>query len=829
MPFIYRGLDAEVLDDYVEIDLQPQPHERAVLSGRLIEDATPSTQPLRVSQIEPSEQIRRRRKLLILGNAGIGKTTFSRHTIITEAKTPGMAPYFYEKERLVPFYVPLKAVDNAEPYPILRYVMKNEPLLQRGKSKKLEAFGQQRRTWFILDGYDEIPFPSSSNHVKRELQLLMNPPLKFSAGEYTDLYRSLANSRVWLTSRREFFYQHPVKLAEFGYSSEFAVGALVLELHGIGDNRKALIERIFGKYSNRRYIKERLSSEYFLQELDSTSAGINELSYNPLFLTVMCYVYVSKVSDRGSHEVDWIKNAVELIEDCTQLLLVDLDDAKARDLSFADRSALRRRRGAYTDEKRAFLPYFAASLYLEAKNVFLYDYLREKARKYFNDLSESPDSPEILSGLERDRPAIPSFAFQLINSGVFILVDRTLGGTLYDFPHRRFREVYALTFFDQDENFSQLLTLLGDPSSSELILFFARQSDRRVDLLTALLDRIRRTTEHRYLADLLLNVIEVWPLEIVSVQTYLKRFFLMSAKASVILCLPEKILDFISEDKHWVSSMNKLLVDEQGDDVIAGQCLACEILGVLNQPLLESTLLRRLEETSQHSQRLHMVFKYLLLFSTASLLERASSLIERDVTRNALIWVVAVEGRRIPDWEKSIESIYQQLEVRDQSVLLSTVRKQNKSFYEYLRSPRCDLGDYHHEVIAIIDLLQNSQFLEVWSHAKAGESRFDSVFLVTGRMLRLVDMEMRKILRGRSETQLQGKEERRFKKLQWDYRKLSGATEKVFYSASTLETHLGRGVATKVLGLGEIESTLIAQVESGYEGLLGPRLPSHFR
>lgn len=69
MPFIYKDIDTEVLCDFVDVNIQSLD-----LQGlREVSDS---------SLLSLEQRLQNRRKVLLLGNAGIGKTTYFRHTIL---------------------------------------------------------------------------------------------------------------------------------------------------------------------------------------------------------------------------------------------------------------------------------------------------------------------------------------------------------------------------------------------------------------------------------------------------------------------------------------------------------------------------------------------------------------------------------------------------------------------------------------------------------------------------------------------------------------------------------------------------------------------------
>jgi predicted NACHT family NTPase len=354
MPFIYKDLEAEVINDFVDVEFQNLEIGNLRLmaaSDRL--------------NLDDYERLRRYNHVLFLGNAGIGKTTFQRRAIITLATKRKDAQFVWDGEVRLPIYVPLKAIDNSAPYPILNYILRYNPLFsQAGGLEKLIDLASHRKLSLFLDGYDEIPFTGGgSNFVQIELGLILFPAsIEESVVKNTtfkEFYEALPETRVWLSSRREFFEQNPIPCPTAKSMNPTRLTAV--ELIGIGNNRIKLAKNIFDKYRRRaKKYEEILSEEYFLFDIESSNDNeLKRLSYNPLFLTVMCYIYAQKAIDANSFKVTWANNFEGLVFECINLLLNDLHEIKARDLPAAHRAALLTRRNAFLEEKQLFLQYFA--------------------------------------------------------------------------------------------------------------------------------------------------------------------------------------------------------------------------------------------------------------------------------------------------------------------------------------------------------------------------------------------------------------------------------------------------------------------------------------
>ncbi|MDT4954643.1 MAG: hypothetical protein QOJ02_2781 [Acidobacteriota bacterium] len=499
MPFIYtEELEADIEKDFVEVKIEPIDLE----SLKIISTHAP--------RIPLDERLRRTVKIIFLGHGGVGKTTFQRHSILDLIYKK--ATFIYEKERgnLVPFYVPLKAVDNTDRSPILRYLLeKNRMLSFESGIELLTTLAKEKKLFLFLDGYDEIQLTGSKsmgNYVQAELDLIMSSKQNLQDSlfrnadlKYKGVYQALERCRIWLSCRQEFFEQHPVKINSSDMHEKSNL--YPVELRGI-INRHRLAKNIFQKYPK---YSDLLNDESFIREVDRSEEELKSLSYNPLFLTVMCYIYVQKVKEHKNSRVNWVSSFNELILECLRLLLHDLDEDKARkDLSGEEKKAFLARRCEYINEKEEFLPYFASQLFQDDKNLFDIPYVKDKVRQFLTTECESPEEDTILTELKDDSTNHPHFAQQLASAGIFVIVDKHADEVLYDFPHRRFREVLAAKYFDEHD-FNYLINNLKKEGLSELLYVFFNLTESKDKIIDALLNKIRDGSDVDHYDSLLVN------------------------------------------------------------------------------------------------------------------------------------------------------------------------------------------------------------------------------------------------------------------------------------------------------------------------------------
>ena len=472
MPFIFRDISLTVLQDYVQLE-----YDRLDLAS--FEPRTQASHHL----TPPEDALQVNKRVLILGAPGVGKTTFQRYSILSIIKNYGRASFLYPSEKCLPIFVPLKAVDNSQPAPIIRYLTTNIPIFSGSRGRKrLEVLAKNSQLLLCLDGYDEISFSGATqNFVRDELNsmLLANESAvlsrNISSSGVGSLYSALAGCRIWIASRKEFFFHNPIDAIVSKFETSKAK-VLAIQFRGVGNNRMRLVSNIFSKYNlsstNQSLF---LDPEYFLGQIDSApERELVDLSDNPLFLTVMCYIYAKRVLETGSFEVPWVDKMDKLINVCVDLLLHDLDKEKARDLPEARRVALLKRRNAYLEEKRLFLTYFSAQLIFKQVPLFTFEMLKEEVKKFFEVDCRTNNSASIIAELSRDNLANPNFALQMIYCGVFIVAAVQGRTNLYDFPHRRFREVLAVRYIDTPEKYLELLTHSGSTGLSEFMQVFKK-------------------------------------------------------------------------------------------------------------------------------------------------------------------------------------------------------------------------------------------------------------------------------------------------------------------------------------------------------------------
>lgn len=582
MPFIYNKMKLTVLDDYVMANLV------SVNLNTLVK--TPISDPI--------YSLQNQNKVLFLGDAGIGKTTFQRHAILTIIKNKPV--YFHPNKKLIPFYVPLKMVNNEQQFPILNYLLDKYTYLS-GKSgfKKLHKLSEAQRLFIILDGYDEIQFPGGikgNNYIKDELTLMMRPrdyephEVTFGSKMYKSFYNNLRYNYVWMTCRDAFYEQHYLQ-------ADGAIGRNPLRLYsirneGIIDKRIDLIKSVFSKYPRKQKYKDLLDADYFLDQIDEhEDQEIRDISYKPLFLTILCYTYATKAIKAKSYKVKAAESFRDLIPECVSLLLIDLDEAKTRGFSEPKRALLRKTRNDFIPEKTDYLPFFATQLFRDDKRAFDYDYIKTKVFEFF-ELHPNPryqDKERIINGLQTDDTRYPNFVRQLINCGIFTIQEKTAETVLYDFPHFSFREVLASKYFEiQGSDF--IFTYLKEKELSELLYVYFTITKAYDLVLNNLLNlSVSNFQDAEYYNSVLLTCLRKAPDDYDPNPT-LNAFFIKCIERNSRLVFPSEIKDYIRRDEgliEFIREQFKVAVDLNQSYSLQ---LCCDLLYYHDRSLLNEML-----------------------------------------------------------------------------------------------------------------------------------------------------------------------------------------------------------------------------------------------
>jgi hypothetical protein len=601
MPFIYKDLTTLVLKDFVQVEIE-------TLSSLTLEPRKET-----IAQVSSDQRIRNRRKAIFIGNAGIGKTTFFRYTALSLIKSPTASEHFFPGEKLVSFYVPLKAVDNTKALPIFRYLLESHKYLAgTGGLKRLINLARQKRLLLLLDGYDEIylPPPNQRNFVVDELNVLIaqHLPSRIVKPSQTaiDFYKYAGDCRIWLSTRREFYALHPLDLNEDRDRMNGPLGFVALAVNGL-HNRSLLVNKIFDIYRNRADIyQDRLSEESFLQDIDLAGDDeLVELSHNPLFLTVMCYIYAHNIGDGVDGSAEYSRsNMSRLVLVCIDLLLKDLDSYKVRDLPPAQREVFRevfeKRRSLYKEEKEAFLGFFASRLLTRGMPVFNESEIIEAAREFFRIEYRDGHADEILRSLESRQQSSHGFVKQILNQGIFVLVPKTGDQLVYDFPHRRFREVLAARYLNDHEHIDEILENLGNLQYAEFLYVFFSISQFQNQILASSLRQVSYSGEGRRFGLLVSNCLKVKPRGY-DATPLLMEFLRDRTQSGRSFSIPKDVLDHLfpsKEELRWLAQQLRLAIGSGNPHLIAtispallrvSKALLLEILeteteGALKQP-----------------------------------------------------------------------------------------------------------------------------------------------------------------------------------------------------------------------------------------------------
>ena len=329
----------------------------------------------------------------------------------------------------------------------------------------------------------------------------------------------------------------------------------------------------------------------------------------------MLYI-CTKGNRRRDHQVLWANKFEDLIVECLDLLINDLDEIKARDLSKAQRAGLQTRRNLFSEEKKLFLQYFALQLFFDNKSIFNLEYLKSKITEYFTREHRIRSSDVILQGLVEDNPSKPNFALQLIYQGVFVLVDKSKSETSYDFPQRRFREVLASRYIATPERYEQLLANIEKRQFIEfLAVFFSSTGFRNLafqaESFAHILEKSKWQIETDYYVRVTRQFMKYKP-DDYDIAKVVGHFLLECLAARVYFRISKDVLKKYKPDTEIMASLAPTFKDAIAKSDPNRLSLCCTLLSTYNPPLLTELLSAAVSAQVGNRVLLPVLFQYLL-------------------------------------------------------------------------------------------------------------------------------------------------------------------------------------------------------------------------
>ena len=562
-------------------------------------------------------------KLLILGNAGMGKSTFLRYIVLCIIQNR-KNKYLRNSNDIIPILLPLKAIQNHQKSPILNYIFSELSIFKGEKGKKrFLKIANKQKFLLLLDGYDELGFVQGVNYAQYEINILLSTRIDKADGdkinsEYAEYYRALCSCGTCLSSREEFYRTYSLTGVSTPHTESIqSLGHILndfiaLRILGLDNNRINFVKSIFNRYKSRAKIfEENLDEELFIDNIDKThDSELIKFSRTPLFLTIMCYIYAEKIKENPAvFENVWSLKLEELITECVKILLKDLDEYKVRNLTKAQQLAFTRRRSDYFDEKLAFLNYFSFKLISDGKPIFDYKYITDQTKCFFTDLYKNDSSRLILEELADAKSDNPNFPTQLIFSGIFSTVSIISSELSYDYPHRRFREILAIKYLETNNKLDELLASITNPTLTEfIILVFITKGEYRNAITQSLLNEFYTNTEYSNANSILAECISKTDFDITDlIELNVQNWILLNTSIKI----SGRVLRLCRFNPSFVKTLEERLVKTSEENLNAINL----VLTILNQVkgfnLIDSTF-KGLSYTSNNN--LH--FAKILLFKT---------------------------------------------------------------------------------------------------------------------------------------------------------------------------------------------------------------------
>ncbi|CDN88068.1 putative NTPase (NACHT family) [Hydrogenophaga intermedia] len=538
MPVIYRGIELNTRTEYVEASLNTL--TEAADSLRLPRRGHDATK-LR------NHEVNRARRIVWLGEAGIGKTTLLRKTVLEIASRQISEESLIKQDGLIPIYVPLKAVSVSHPAPVLYYILNSIDYFRGywGKRRLLRLARSQRLAIF-LDGYDEIPYIDKARLIESELGILLSNHLFLDtwlspSRDYGEIQRAMQTCRIWMTSRKEFFFAHRVSLSK----------ASCFEVCGLSSNGAELIRKILIYYQKKikREGGKPLDEGAFLSSLHTgIKIGLADLSNNPLFLTILAYAIFEAM--RNGEEVSkvWRHGQGGIISACANQLLLDMDKEKFEPISSIDRFRLVNNRARWAHQKLLIVRRIAWCGYERGIAIYNSADIERVARELVNDAKGMQDRDDILRGMGSDDFSVNVVA-QICYSGILVGVLNSEREVVYDFIHRRFRESLATQCVLEDVGIERLCELIHIPSMSELGMVVAREEGRWYQVSLAVMEKIfvldKERQEYWHVSALLAGLFQL-PTDLLDKRLLFRQLLEKCFDRSVYPVLDHRLLSFLN-------------------------------------------------------------------------------------------------------------------------------------------------------------------------------------------------------------------------------------------------------------------------------------------
>jgi Predicted NTPase (NACHT family) len=511
LPFIFSYPEGELARD---LETQYIPAAYREISLEFYDSMAMSPDiPVREAEIRrATERMRYSARVILLGHPGMGKTTFMIHLalhVASRGTSNDIDVPLPPSQWTIPVFVPLKLLDNSRRRPLLDFITSSYEHFSGAKGfRRLMRYAEKKQLLLIIDGLDEVYLPEKDEEsmIIRDINALFSGVPDVAGhesvnSELASLYYSLRWNRVWISCRAEHYRGNRLKLDLDYTNSTLSPPVVAVEMLGVA-NRHDLVKRLFDRYRERSdYHRDRLDEDLFFRYIQRRfDDDVVKLSYSPLFLTMLCFLYVNELASEATQHGATTKSSLsDTVMKCIGLLLVDIDENKVRGLPVKQRDRILAKRGLFTQEKLEFLQFFGFYLIMKRGHsrvdAFDLEELYDTAREFME--VERPNGNILCELRAKSRG---NFVEQIVDQGVVVLVGRE--GTLgwYDFPHRRFREVLAASYIDEREMWESVIDVLDKrPLREFAIVLFSSTKRYAARMMDEILARARGADSEYYL------------------------------------------------------------------------------------------------------------------------------------------------------------------------------------------------------------------------------------------------------------------------------------------------------------------------------------------
>ena len=355
----------------------------------------------------------------------------------------------------------------------------------------------------------------------------------------------------------------------------------------------------------------------------------------------------------------------------------------------------------------------------------------DAARNFFAKEYSGPSRDDILRNLEAKHQSGHSFQKQLLNQGIFVLVEKTERGIRYDFPHRRFREVLATRYLDNPAKLQEVLANLGNQNYSEFLYVFFSISHFQDLVLRELLARVDASTEGALYGNLVFNCLERKPKDY-DPTLLLVDFIQEKIASKKPFRLDRRILNYIiftNEFTQWSAKRLQQGLENSDDYSVA---VAGPVAAAANKKLMLDILNSAAEHALESNEIAGIFLKLVAIYN----MQRFLKLLTRCQSRSYLFYLwchVFISSPSLDGFENA--KLYQRLKTDERILLLALSNKHNVNL-DWSKAYK-----HHEEIECIFAFIRYARQTKTPKDETPFQKYKTTVYVVTSSIINMLEEE----------------------------------------------------------------------------------------